>query len=838
MVENKVDNTLFLLGGYDYEMVIIRKLLLDNGFVEIKAITDELPTLSFADSQLIWDTALLKQYEHLLKYSGKIYGIELRSQDIQPPSNYELIDHHNELPPRPAAIEQVITIVKRLVAQAKLPEARDLQLIIANDVAHIKGMKEAGATPEEIIAIRKADRQAQGVTAEDEAMAAKDIEAKKQVKGIIVVFTNTGKFSAITDRLSECEKLLVYNQDSLCYYGSGAKTKLAEKYKEQIKDGIAYTGGAGDGYFGISKGRRTKEEIEALVKEICNQVALLHSVHTFMLPLRWDYLDEQFNQANGKGSLPFDNRTDLQKFINLLTPILESDKNWWERKFYKINNEIKNYNELVYYHAHVTNNIIGLQGEGEPDCFTVSQNKATLYFELKQVASDTDFYSIHIAYGPAGTPTNYHLNLTGISLHVFTSGVAILTYTMENWEYGNPVDILHINQFGRRIYPPFLGVPDGLQATKKDTLADRIEISIAAYPTTDKLTEDFERYNDLKINKIETHEHDGKKYHYNTVVQFPAIVTNLFPPSNFSFKASDEASGNKISFRLLTSDRMFFQCWYGNNNISKAVRAEMALYNGGHSFAFAHCAFWYAFLYGDRAENHLSIANKYLMEEQLVKNTYTRWAAYGTLYGFSKDSFVCISEDKHTFTAIDLSLHMQTMYYEMAVLCLAQRASVLRFSGEVAELTDLGKQWDNNISKRIQGLNLNYIEFINKIYYREITPEIQGIEIYQHFQKAMNIDRDVHDLQAELSELHNFAMMKRQDDQADKSTKLNIIATIFLPASLVASILGIGFIGDNTKIQLDGSIIPAVRTSLYLIVASIVLSITYLFWKGILKLKK
>lgn len=542
----------------------------------------------------------------------------------------------------------------------------------------------------------------------------------------------------------------------------------------------------------------------------------LHSVHTFMLPIRWDYLPEGFDPLiAGKGSIPFDERTGLQQFANLLTPQKTNTPNLWKRHFYRINDNISNYNELVYYHAHAANNFFDLQREDEQTEFIVSNNKSILYFEMQGINEATDRYTITIAEERSGKSNQYALRLSGITLHVFTTGIAILSFALKNYGYPEKEDILYINEFGRRIYPPFLTERDGLSGTKQLVLAEKIELTINSLNPQPLATENFARYGTLAANNIETHLHEGNNY-YNTVIDFPDFTKKVFPTNKFVFTAKQEKeSGEKISFRLLTSDRMFFQCWYGNNEIAKSVSREMNLYNGSPSFTYAHCPFWYAFLYGDKNAGSLSIANKYLMEEQLTSNTYTRWAAYGTLFGFSKDSFVCISSDLDTLKknhVPDLSIHMQTMYYQIAVLCLAQRASVLRFSGEVSALADLGKQWDDKISERIQGLNLNYLEFINKIYYREITPEIQGIEIYNHFQKAMKIERDVHDLQMEISELHNFAMMKKQDElaqsqaiqtneqtkmtrqqttMAEQQTSLSTIATIFLPAGFILGLLAL-----------------------------------------------
>lgn len=535
----------------------------------------------------------------------------------------------------------------------------------------------------------------------------------------------------------------------------------------------------------------------------------LYSVHTFILPLRWDYLPGGFKPSQKrKGEIPFDERTDLQKFTDLLAPGETAATNKWVRKFYKIARKAKNYNELVYYHSHASINFFDLQHETEQDEFTVHKNKVCLYFELKDVSPVTDYYRILVNKGPAGVPKEYTLQLSGISMHVYTTGICLVSFTLRNEEYSDSADILFINEFGRRIYPPFIEADGQLDITKERVLADKIILKTTSLGT-EPVTEDFSRYNNINGGEFETHEFKNGKYQYNTILDIPLTIRSLFDPARFAFTASEEEkiTGNKISFRLLTSDRMFFQCWYGNNTIAGKVKEKLTLRNGEKGYMFAQCKFWYAFMYGDRAESKLGIGNDYLMEEHLIRNTYTRWAECGTLYGFTNDSFVCISDSLETLVGNkvpDLSLHMQTIYYTMAILNLAQRTSALRFSGEVAMLADLGRIKGTDVTEGIRNLNLNYIEFINKVYYREISPEIQGIEIYNHFQRAMNIEKDVKDLDGEIKGLHNYAEMMKQYEmaiesseqttkatiQAEEATKLSRVATWFLPVTLIAGVLG------------------------------------------------
>lgn len=511
-----------------------------------------------------------------------------------------------------------------------------------------------------------------------------------------------------------------------------------------------------------------------------------YSVHSFMMPMRWDYFPKDYNFAKGKESFDFDERTNLKIFADKLQAT-----NTWKRKFYRINNSSELYNENTYFHAFATRTLFDMQQHDEFDENHISANKTMIYFELDYTS--TDYYKIITNYD------EYSLNLTGISLHVYNTGIAILTYNLENWKYPEPEKILHINEFGRRIYPQFLGSSEPLtETTKKIFLAKQLEIKCAAVNYGLPFSDNFSQYDSLQFK--ETHKVDiYGNYQPNTIIDIPAIIQKLFN-DNFVYCAKDEAP-EKIRFNILTDDRMFFQSWYGNNTLADLLGKEEDLYiDKSKSFNYAHNKFWYAYMYGDKKETSLGIANKFLQEKNVLENTYDRWAEYGTLFGFTRDSFVAISSNVKTLLQVhapDVRTHAKTMYYQMAVLCLAQRASVLRFSAEVSGLADLGKTNKDEVSKRIQQLYLNYIEFINKIYFREITPQIQGIEIYSQFQKIMNIHNDVKDLDTEINELHEYVTLIQDNKRNEEATKLNRLATIFLPATLMFGILGANFFSED-----------------------------------------
>jgi hypothetical protein len=231
--------------------------------------------VAYLDLGLGWANATWAAYldhpaslEGYLAQGYAIYGIELRGAIPANPA-YHLIDHHNDLQHLPTSLEQVAKLLGSELSRWQ-------QLVAANDRGYIPAMLAMGATPTEVEQVRRADRKAQGVTEADEAQAEADLRTRTQVGPITVVRTRLSKFSPLVDRLFGLtnNRLLVYNDNSLNYYGQG-KARLVEAFAPLIVQGRAYHGGGDTGFFGLAAGHFAPAEIEQYQQQITQ---LLHHV--------------------------------------------------------------------------------------------------------------------------------------------------------------------------------------------------------------------------------------------------------------------------------------------------------------------------------------------------------------------------------------------------------------------------------------------------------------------------------------------------------------------------------------------------------------------------------
>ena len=178
---------------------------------------------------------------------GTVYGVELGG-----PNPYRAIniDHHKygeeDRSHAASSLEQAAAILG-------VELDRWQRLIALNDRGYIPAMiTEAGATAAEIEAVRRADRSAQGVTAAQEAAAARDLEEHAEFSGDRVkVWCAEGSTAAHSDGLyGKAREILLMGPDEWNYYGPRHRV-LAAMFEGRT--GKTWCGGAeASGYFGIA----------------------------------------------------------------------------------------------------------------------------------------------------------------------------------------------------------------------------------------------------------------------------------------------------------------------------------------------------------------------------------------------------------------------------------------------------------------------------------------------------------------------------------------------------------------------------------------------------------
>ena len=473
-----------------------------------------------------------------------------------------------------------------------------------------------------------------------------------------------------------------------------------------------------------------------------------YSYHIFYFPFKWE--------VKGKENEIFSEQVDLDNI-----PI--SSHSMWERvqiedSQYSQQKDTKEQEELFaerqYYYDFV-----------HPALYDIKNVKNSIihHYERREPKESVVEYHIKVK------DKTYVLRLDALNVNLYSTGVGIMSFFLKNEkeEQKDENSIRDINQFGRRIMPPHCGE---FSQGGRNMLADYIQIV--------GLHGDEYRYSDNYdyVKGVGT----SLKRGFECVWQPAWFIKHLIEDLSSSLRVTP-----------VIDDRMLVNCWYGNDDLATDIKTV----DKDGKVPFVYSDLWYKHLFVDNGSDP-TCRNDELKKSLLEKSTYCRWQKDGTLYGLSRYSMVALT-DAQWFAKNVLAMHMRTIYSRMFELVIIQRASMLRFSGEVTKVSALKGDDNKKISERIASLYKEYIRFINQIYFRNVTAQDQGIEMYEMLLRQFDSDTQIKDLDEEISELHQYVSLMIDQRRNENGETLNILATIFLPATLFTGIFGMNSFKDG-----------------------------------------
>lgn len=471
-----------------------------------------------------------------------------------------------------------------------------------------------------------------------------------------------------------------------------------------------------------------------------------YSYHIFYFPFKWE--------IKGKENEIFSEQVDLDSI-----PI--SSCSMWERvqiedSQYSQSGDTKEQEELFaerqYYFDFVHPVLYDMENV---------ENSIIHHYERREPKESNVEYHIKVK------DKTYVLRMDALNVNLYSTGVGIMSFYLinEKESQNDENSIRDINQFGRRIMPPHCGE---FSQGGRNMLADSIQIV--------GLAGDELRYSD----SFDYVKGGGSSLRrgFECVWQPSWFIKHLIEDLSSSMKVTP-----------VIDDRMLVNCWYGNDELSNDIRKT----DEGGNVPFANSDLWYKHLFVDNG-NEATCQNEDMKKHLLKESTYCRWQKYGTLYGLSRYSLVALT-NMNARGFIDV--HMRTIYSRMFELVILQRASMLRFSGEVTKVSALKGNDNKKLSARIASLYKEYIRFINQIYFRSVTTQDQGIEMYEMFLRQFDSASQIKDLDDEISELHQYVSLMIDQRRSENGETLNLLATWFLPATIITGVFGMNPFGDG-----------------------------------------
>ena len=360
---------------------------------------------------------------------------------------------------------------------------------------------------------------------------------------------------------------------------------------------------------------------------------------------------------------------------------------------------------------------------------------------------ENEVYVIEKKEGKHHPAKTFSLPVTRFRVLIHDNGVGLFMLSVENRGYPDINDIAWINEYGRRISLPYLtDAPHELVAEKISLLGK---------------TADFEKLSKEYI--LSAHTPDG-----DIIEPIRAVI--------------EEAVGKDSTIKPIIDDRMFVCCLIRNNPVSEKLKSD-GLYSSEEVYRLAFVD-----------ANDASCPSERKRCEILSRCINDRCAPYGTVDVITHHSiFRLTGEADYIMNSVVTPFN--TMYVQLAAGALLQRASIMHFSNECANLSkkitcalNTKKGITAPLKREIENLNAEFVDACSCIFLDQLSPQEQAMEEFDMLRRELYIDTSLKTLSEKVKALYELTHIYTEQEE---NNMLNFIAYLGIPltvAELVRSV--------------------------------------------------
>ncbi len=371
--------------------------------------------------------------------------------------------------------------------------------------------------------------------------------------------------------------------------------------------------------------------------------------------------------------------------------------------------------------------------------------------------------------------------------------------------------VLMINDRLRRLYLPWLA--QGVENVHIDDIEGRIEAQVAGNAP----------YHDIRIsigksfsNKLFKEEEDVILEDYQACLQFEALnfETGNKPSLLEAVLGQMEKPSLNCSFELLDDNRMFTVAYILVDKLDSFLDVKP----WGNLESLNLSQRWHRLLTVDSANRTMITSYEPLRFQTVRTCTYPRWIdpndpENSSIFGCTRHSFIMLGSRRNYHFKKNLRNNFLHQYCEMARLVLAQSAVIQRFgmenyrlSGMVTRNESSEQNWifDEAVFKEVSQFKQSYNDFINRLYFSDITSQMQGTELYRMLQSKLEVPTRLTELRDEINQLSNQLEMHQRQSQEKNITQLTRTTIMLGIMAFVAGVYGANFIAmDHGKMIVD-----------------------------------
>jgi hypothetical protein len=240
----------------------------------------------------------------------------------------------------------------------------------------------------------------------------------------------------------------------------------------------------------------------------------------------------------------------------------------------------------------------------------------------------------------------------------------------------------------------------------------------------------------------------------------------------------DEQLTERLKF--LPDDRMFVSVAYGLSGLPPKTEARKREIKRLFSLA----------LYVDHEGVTFSNLDGYVYDPKFTQNLMqqhclNRWEQLGTHSGYCGYANAYLGFGKF-FNSVIAPSHVPYIYGRMLLLALFYQATLRNFNRRVSYATRVLSE--SGEPKHFRELRKKFILFTNNYWFRDVSNQMQGIEVFDLQTKNLGLEKEYLLIKDEMERADEYAVSLRTENASKTTEKFNIVAFGFVLVTLIVTV--------------------------------------------------